>query len=465
MLIAKFGGTSVKTVTAIRHVANIIRNNPAIRLVVVSAVGGATNLLVQLCNASQSLRRPLLDQFTNIHLALARDLNITITTALTEFLRTLATLAMQELLTPQQIDNILAFGEDLSSLLIQQFLQTQHIPATAIDSRDYLITNNHFGKAEPNLKAIRTRATTLPAGLCIMQGFVGATPQRETTTLGRGGSDYTAALMAEALSAQELQIYTDVPGVYTSDPNIIANATVIPHLSFQEMAEMANFGAKILHPATLEPCLRANIPARILSTFQPNSNGTSISKTKSTNNTSDKTSKVSAITLRQGQVLVTIKSLKMINARGFLATIFSILAQHNISVDLITTSEASVALTVDPSCAQVTGEHPFTTNSILYETLRQFADISIEEDLTLIAIVGSGLTIPGLIQRALGVIQPHRIRLVCYGASHSNIGILVHKDHAIDMATTLHQQLLPPTHSINNPKEIHHESQNILDVA
>jgi aspartate kinase len=220
------------------------------------------------------------------------------------------------------------------------------------------------------------------------------------------------------------------------DPNIIQDACLIPELNFQEMAEMANFGAKVLHPATLEPCVRAQVPVKILSTFEPDKPGTLINVTKQAANTPN----IRAITMRRGQVLVSIKSLKMLNAYGFLANIFSVLAKHGISVDLITTSEVSVALTIDNTDSH--NINPFITNRELLDELNEFAEITVEENLVLLSVVGSGLTISGIIQKMLSVLEAYTIRLVCYGASSSSIGILVHKDNAVNMAHLLHQQLI-----------------------
>jgi aspartate kinase len=174
------------------------------------------------------------------------------------------------------MDSILALGEDLSSLIIHSYLVSQGIKITWLNVRDYIITDDTFGKGVPDLNAILDRAKNLPNGLCITQGFIGSTVDGRTTTLGRGGSDYSAALLAEAIRSDELLIYTDVQGVYTQDPNLVSDAQLLPKLSFQKMAEMANFGAKVLHPATLGPCVRANIPIRVLSTFEPSKLGTYI---------------------------------------------------------------------------------------------------------------------------------------------------------------------------------------------
>lgn len=433
--VAKFGGTSVKTAPAIRQIGHILTLNPTIKVVVVSAVGGVTNLLIELCKAPQEMRATLIQQIQDIHLTLAEELNLSIYDQITQAILRLNNI--QDFNSPQMMDYTLSLGEDLSSLIVHAYLVLQGLEVTHVDIRNFLITNDHFGKAVVDLAATKRQMNHFPLGLCITQGFIGCTSDGRTTTLGRGGSDCSAALLAESLNADELLIYTDVPGVYTMDPRIVPSAHLIPELSFQEMAEMANFGAKILHPATLEPCIRAQIPVRILSTFEPSKPGTLVTVSERQNTIST----ISAITMRQGQLLVTIKSLKMLDAYGFLATIFSILARNKISVDLITTSEVSIALTIDSTSVGSHAVNPFTNQSLLDE-LMEFAEVIIEEDLTLLAIVGTSLTIPGIIQKTLKVIESYPIRLVCYGASNSSISVLVHKDKAITMVQMLHQQLL-----------------------
>lgn len=434
--IAKFGGTSVKTASAIRQIGYILTLNPTIRVVVVSAVGGMTNLLVEFCKAQGAMRATLIQKIQDIHLDLVEELNLPIHDQIAQMVLRLNN--MQDFSSPKMMDLALSLGEDLSSLIVHAYLVSQGLEITHVDIRIFLMTDDHFGKAIVDLVATKHKMKHFPSGLCVTQGFIGGTSDGRTTTLGRGGRDYSAALLAECLNADELLIYTDVPGVYTMDPRVVPSAYLIPELSFQEMAEMANFGAKILHPATLEPCIRDQIPVRILSTFEPNKPGTIVTVAERQNTIST----ISAITMRQGQLLVTIKSLKMLDAYGFLATIFNILARNKISVDLITTSEVSVALTVDSTSVGSHAVNPFLSNQALLDELTEFAEVIIEEDLTLLAIVGTGLTIPGIIQKTLGVIETYPIRLVCYGASNSSISVLVHKDKAITMVQMLHQQLL-----------------------
>ena len=438
-IVAKFGGTSVKTPAAIEQVARIVEENPRIRVVILSAVGGITNLLRALCRAQPQKRKPLVDNILHTHLNLVKELEIPLETEIKTMCNSrLSTLPTDTTLSRVQIDEVLALGEDMSSMIVHAFLQKrQKIPITRVDARDFVVTDDEFGKANPNLAATKERMHKLPRERCVMQGFIGATHDKKTTTLGRDSSDYSAALVAEALHVGELLIYTDVPGVFTADPRIVTNARTITAMSFQEMAEMANFGAKILHPTALEPCMRMQIPVRILSTFETHCAGTYIRKKE----VNIKSSHVRAITMRKGQTLVKIKSMRMLNSYGFLAHVFNILAQHKISVDLITTSEVSVALTIDNAHSSINEEHPFEKPQLMKE-LEQVAEIVVENKLTLLAIVGHGLTIPGMVQKIFGTIKDNKIRLACYGASSSSIGILVPEGEEIQVINVLHQGLL-----------------------
>ena len=265
------------------------------------------------------------------------------------------------------------------------------------------------------------------------QGFIGSDSHGQTTTLGRGGSDYSAALFAEALGAHELEIWTDVPGVLTMDPRVVPTARIIPEISFSEAAEMANFGAKVLHPATLWPAVRASIPVFVGSTFQPEKGGTRILPTRS-----GTAPLIRAIAVRNKQTLITVSSLRMLNTHGFLAKMFEILARHQMSVDLVTTSEVSVALTVDETSLGSAGKRVHENTAMLDE-LRTIADVKIEEDLSLIAIIGNSLNqSAGVAAKVFQSISEFNIRLVCHGASEHNVCLLVSSKEANEVAKRLH---------------------------
>lgn len=437
--VIKFGGTSVKTPQAIRHVHSVASSHQNLKVIVVSAVGGVTNMLVELCNCPPEARLPQINNIKELHLQLARDLGVDCTFQIHSEIKNIELTLNKDHLNNQDTDQIIGIGEILSSIVISAYLNKMNLKVEWLDARSIIRTDSNFGKARPDTKAIGQLAARQidPTATYITQGFIGANEQGLPTTLGRGGSDYSAALFAEAIGANELFIYTDVPGVYTMDPNIAPNAKPIANLTFSEMAEMANFGAKVLHPATLEPCATASIPVIIKSTFAPHLPGTTVRVGSATR----ESQRFRAITLRKSQILVTIRSLKMINAYGYMAEIFSILSRYKISVDLITTSEASVALTIDGTNLGSHGTNPFTNQDLINE-LQQFAEIKTETNLTLVAIIGSDLTAPGIIQEITALLKGRRIRMLCYGASKSNIGLLVNADEAASIASHLHQHLI-----------------------
>ncbi len=441
--VVKFGGTSVKTASAINQAISIIENNHSIRAIVVSAVGGVTNKLLEFSKVDFGQRHQILLEIKEIHLDLLKELTLSdqlsqIVTQIIEKLQKFCDVT----LTMDLIDEILSLGEQLSSLIVYHALKRNNNAVTLVDAKQFMITDNHFGKATPDLYLIKERCQAMLVNLpennmIVTQGFIGATVDGIPTTLGRGGSDYSAALLAESINADSLFIYTDVKGVYTMDPNIVPNAQLIAQMSFQEMAELANFGAKILHPATLAPCVRSQIPVMILSTFEPAQGFTCILP----DNNFVKKSVIRAIAIRKKQILVTIRSLNMLNASGFLAKVFSILASHKISVDLITTSEVSVALTVDGTNLGSHEINPFTGELLLNE-LASFSEVTMEDNLTLVTVVGSGLTIPGVSQTILGKVIEYSIRLICYGASSSNLGFLVATSDSHAVVSKLHKEFI-----------------------
>ncbi len=444
--VLKFGGSSMKTPASIKQVAKVINNTKNVKIALVSAVGGVTDKLVAFQEKQDhQLAKELLD----IHLSLAISLELP-ESAQHHIQREISALENfngRAILSNAELDEILSLGERLSSYLLFSFMKQNEgvSKLELLDVRDVLITDEQFGKANPLIDEINARCSnkiTMDAHtVYISQGFIGKTKLGLTTTLGRGGSDYSAALLAEGIKAKHLYIYTDVPGVYSMDPNVVPEARLIARLSFSEMAEMANFGAKILHPATLAPCVRAKIPVTILSTFQPELGGTLVTIDDSLSHATDSGPLVRSITMRKNQVLVTIKSLNMLNVYGFLANIFTILAKYKISVDLITTSEVSVALTIDGTNVGSHGINPFSNLELVGE-LEKFSDITIEDKLTLVAVVGPSLTGPGIAQQIFAKLDSTQVRAICYGASASSIGILVQADEAIAVARLMHQKLI-----------------------
>ncbi|MER2492606.1 lysine-sensitive aspartokinase 3 [Catenovulum sediminis] len=443
LIVAKFGGTSVADFDAMSRCAEIIINEPKIRVVCVSAQSGVTNKLVRLTQADVTFaeRDNILAEIRAIEYAIVERLGNPewVRLALENLLAELKDVAHSDSLVGSMRlkDQIQSFGEQMSSLLFAEVLRQQKIHAVNFDIRQVLKTDANYGKAEPNIELTKLQAEKLIAPelegtVFVTQGFIGSDEQGHTTTLGRGGSDYSAALIAEALEADTLQIWTDVTGIYTTDPRLTKAARPIAELSFDEAAEMATFGAKILHPATLIPAMRRSIGVFVGSSRAPKEGGTWIYKKV------DNKPPYRAIALRKDQVLVTVKSPNMLLASGFLAKVFGILAAYKISVDLVTTSEISVALTIDnPANSTHSG-----LNKAVLQELSEFSEVTVEENLSLVAVIGNHLQAKsGVGGRLFSALENFNLRMICQGASAHNFCFLTQSEDAPKVVEHLHEQL------------------------
>ncbi|MCI2285363.1 lysine-sensitive aspartokinase 3 [Colwellia sp. MSW7] len=445
LIVAKFGGTSVADYQAMLRCAQIIKNDNNNRLVVVSASAGVTNYLVRLGQENLSIEEQT-DIIEKIH---AIQLNITqhlensveqnLNSEIASLLDELSTHALKQSQhhSIKQADAILSFGEQLSSRIFAQVLQSVGVNGAYFNVQQVMKTNSVYGKAVVDIEQLNVACNEfllpkLAEQVLVTQGFIGQDGLGETTTLGRGGSDYSAALLAEALHATNLSIWTDVVGIFTTDPRITDQARAIKEISFGEAAEMATFGAKILHPATLIPAMRQNIPVFVGSSKEPEKGGTQIRQKVASNPT------YRSIALRREQTLVTVKSPAMLHASGFLAQVFGILAKHELSVDLITTSEISIALTFDnPS-----GSTQSLLTSTVVKELEQLCEVTVEHGLSLVAVIGNGLDCAkGIGQAIFQTINDTNIRLICHGASANNLCFLVDEKDANGVVEKLHREL------------------------
>lgn len=444
MVVAKFGGTSVANAAAMNNCADIILSDKHIRLVVLSASAGVTNLLVALAEGcEQEQRLEYLEKLRAIQYAILDELpdSHTLQTEINKMLDSIKTLSeAAELATSAALtDELVSYGELMSTLLFTELLRARNVDVEWLDVRKVMRTDSTFGKATPDISTLATLCQQhiiprLNKSLIITQGFIGSEISGKTTTLGRGGSDYTAALLAEALNLARVDIWTDVPGIYTTDPRIVPTAKRIDDITFEEAAEMATFGAKILHPATLLPAVRCDIPVFVGSSKEPAAGGTLVY------NKNENQPLFRALALRRKQTLLTLHSLNMLHARGFLAEIFSILARHNISVDLITTSEVSVALTLDTKGSNTSGGNLLST--ALLTELSTLCRVEVEEDLALIALIGNNLfKAKGVGKQVFAALESFNIRLICYGASNHNLCLLVPATDADSIVHTLHKNL------------------------
>ncbi|OHY62960.1 lysine-sensitive aspartokinase 3 [Pluralibacter gergoviae] len=443
-VVAKFGGTSVADYDAMNRSADVVLADSAVRLVVLSASAGVTNLLVALSEGLEATERFVkLDALRKIQFDILERMQnpLVIREEVERLLDNITTLAEAASLATSAAltDELVSHGELMSTLLFVEILRERGVEAQWFDVRKVMRTNHQFGRAEPDVPALAELATQqlaprLAESLVITQGFIGSEDKGRTTTLGRGGSDYTAALLGEALHAGRVDIWTDVPGIYTTDPRIVPAARRIDVIAFEEAAEMATFGAKVLHPATLLPAVRSNIPVFVGSSKEPKAGGTLVC------NKTEQPPLFRALALRRKQTLLTLHSLNMLHSRGFLAEVFGILARHSISVDLITTSEVSVALTLDTTGSTSTAD-TLLTQALLTE-LSSLCRVEVEQDLALVALIGNNLVnARGVGKEVFGVLDPFNIRMICYGASSHNLCFLVPGGDAEQVVQKLHHNL------------------------
>ncbi|MGQ8820340.1 lysine-sensitive aspartokinase 3 [Bibersteinia trehalosi] len=443
--VAKFGGTSVANFDAMTLCANIVTQDPNTKVVVLSASAGVTNYLVELANGCELARREeILDAVRTIQYNIIEQLQQkeTISAEIDALLEHVTALAESASLATSAAltDELICHGEMMSTKIFTQLLNERHFPAVWVDVRDVVATNNHYGKAAPNDAKTQQQSDAVikplieSGKIVITQGFIGRDDEGKTTTLGRGGSDYSAALLAEVLNANDVLIWTDVPGIYTTDPRVVPQAKRIDTMAFNEAAEMATFGAKVLHPSTLLPAVRSNIPVYVGSSKAPEQGGTWVTRDPQPRPT------FRALALRRNQVLLTLSSLSMLHAQGFLAKVFAILANHKISVDVVTTSEVSVALTLDKTGSASSGVDMLSPE--LLEELRQYCHVQVESDLALVAIIGNNLhTQSGIAKQLFATLAPYNVRLISYGASTNNVCTLVKMEEADDVIRALHAAL------------------------
>jgi aspartate kinase len=438
MLVMKFGGTSVANRPAIERLMAIVRaarqaaiqpESPDWRgpLVVVSALGGVTDRLLGVAaeagagdvDGALEHLRALRDR----HLEVAgivvdaterADVERFIATECDELERVAGALGVLREVTPRWLDAIAATGEILSSRLVAGALRSHGLAAAWVDARQAIVTTGEHTAAAPleRVTGIALTATIDPLladrRIPVIGGFVGATKDGVTTTLGRGGSDYSAAIVGAALGAREIQIWTDVDGMLTADPRLVPQARLVPHLSFAEASELAYFGAKVLHPATIQPAVARDIPVRILNSMRPQDPvGTLITRSRPAG-----PSPVTAIASKRGVTVVDITSTRMLMAHGFLRRIFEVFEQHRTAVDVVTTSEVSVSVTIDD-----TRHLPDVMAS-----LGDVAAVTREDEMAILCAVGDDLQqAPAFVGQLLDAVGDVPIRMLSQAAARRNI--------------------------------------------
>jgi aspartate kinase len=442
MIVMKFGGTSVESELAIRRVTGIVRRFEAQRpVVVVSAMGKTTNKLLQAAREASAGRRDqalnLVDELRTFHLTEGLPLAGSAAADLDRYIRThfewldelIKGLSVVGELSPRSMDAVASVGERLSSLVVSFALTAAGIRTQHVDSRRLILTDNRFTQAQPLIeqtyRALQEIVKPVAArAVVVMGGFIGATEDGQTTTLGRGGSDFSASLIGAGIDAQEIQIWTDVDGMLTADPRIIPGGHRVKSISFAEAAEMAYFGAKVLHPATVIPAIEKNIPVLILNSRRPEVGGTRI-----TAQPVPCKNAVKSISCKRNITILNIHSTRMLMAHGFLRRIFEIFDRHQTSVDMVATSEVSVSLTVDNT----------EYLALICRELEEFSTVSIEDKQALICLVGENIRqTPGIAGRAFQVLSRHNLRMIAQGASVLNLGFVVLDEELPPVVAALH---------------------------
>lgn len=461
----KFGGTSVEGATAFKNAAAIIFDRRALQpVVVVSAMAGFTDAL--LGSVQQALAIGFEEGAANLERHFDRHLRVIDALLTQEAQRMLAQVEqsrgeIKELLKLAASDlnagtdrkrrrffedAVVSYGERLSAAMLAAVLKENKVVSQDVDARHCVITDNEHGCAAPlmeeTFRNTKEKLQPLLASSCIpvLGGFIGSTTTGETTTLGRGGSDYTAALIGAALEAKEIQIWTDVPGVLTADPRLVSHARTVPHLSFEEAAELAYFGAKVLHPKTLHPAIERDIPVRICnSRAQEGGSTLVVGETKRSPQT------VKAIAHKTGVTTVQVTSTRMLGAYGFLRALFEIFAEHKTAVDVVTTSEVSVSLSLDDT----------TALPAIVAELEKLGTVSIEEGRAIICVVGEGLrSTPGIAARIFSTINDINVSLISQGASRINLTFAVEEMRVRETVARLHKEFFESSDSEDAIREL-----------
>jgi aspartate kinase len=442
MIVMKFGGTSVGNAKAIAAVRSIVADrrgdNP---VVVVSAVGGITNLLLDAARRARERSREgiqLFERFCDIHggilreLALPDDLVAKEYEQLKEVLHGIYYLGE---LTQRSLDYVASFGERVSAKIVSACFSAGGIPSRPLMGWEAgIVTNNEYCSASPlpcSYGLIRSRMRSRNK-LPVVTGFIAKDERGEITTLGRGGSDFTAAIIGRALNAKEIQIWTDVNGIMTADPRVVQNARTIRKLSFAEAAELAYFGAKVLHPRTIEPAVEKDIPVRILNAFEPRAGGSLVVR-----EAAKPRHAIRAIACKKHNTLISLRSTRMLDAHGYLARIFGVFRHYAVPVDLVATSEVSVSVTVDASAAPKLGA--------VISDLGKICTAGTVEDRAIVCAVGEGIgvtpNIAGKLFRIVGA-GGINIEMISQASSSLNISFIVKNCDADETVRLLHREFL-----------------------
>lgn len=446
MIVMKFGGTSVEDASAMRNVAGIVRRElPRAPLVVLSACAGVTNALVRTARAIVHGQH---DEAAN-EVAILKDRHRRIWNELqlgeqrAELDRLLAELEHASQLTlypPDELarltDQLTSYGERLSSLLLATYMQQQGVETKLLEASRMMITDDQFTAAVPQMNHVEERTgeicapLLMPGRVVVTQGFIGATADGTPTTIGRGGSDYSAAIFGSMLGAEEIQIWTDVDGILTADPTIVHDARRIRYLTFREAAELAYFGARVLHPKTILPAIEKGIPVRVLNSKRPETDGTLIAQ----ENIHAERCIVKSVAYKAGITVVNIESSRMLMAHGFLARLFEVFARFKKAVDVIATSEIGVSLTVDDP----------KELDLIERELRAFADVEVLPGRAVLCVVGENMKYTkGIAAKVFTSLDRAgvNVELISHGGSEVNLTMVIREVEIRRAVQALHEEL------------------------
>ena len=446
MIVMKFGGTSVEDAVAIRNVADIVRKEiPRRPVVVVSACAGITNQLLKTARlAAEDKRDEALQMVAAIegrHKNIVKELfdadaGRFLYKHIAAFAEELAALVNGVVilgeLTPRSLDAFASFGERMSSFIIHHYFEAKQVRSFLVDARSFMVTDGQYTKALPLFDTIERKLheIVLPkidnGYVVLTQGFIGSTESGITTTIGRGGSDYSAAIIGSLLNAEDIQIWTDVDGILTSDPSIVNDAKKIKVMSFNEAAELAYFGARVLHPETILPAVKKDIPVHVLNSRRPASNGTLIIA----NPKVSKQCVVKSIAYKEGITVISIVSTRMFLAHGFLESVFDVFHKYETVVHTVATSEVSISVTVD---------NVKNLGQILQE-LKTFSTVSVSDRKAIVCVVGEHLKeSPGVAAKVLRSIADINVNMISQGASEINISVVIDEEHVDEVVRRLHK--------------------------
>lgn len=449
MIVIKFGGTSVGDAHRVANAIDIVAARRERKpIVVVSALAGVTNELVAASEAARAGDGARVDGIVAAVRQRHEDVAVQLVQQKIDFFESFTRQLDRQIeqihtilrgitllgeITPRAKDKVVSIGEKLSSVLFAYSMMMRAVPGEHVHSEEVVITDDRFGEARPLMDETRTAAHRVLLPLVernlvpVLGGFIGSTREGATTTLGRGGSDYSAAIIGAAVGADEIQIWTDVDGMMTCDPRLIPNARVIDTISYVEAAELAWFGAKVLHPKTIAPAVEQNIPVRVLNTHNVSSPGTLVTQEGDSRDAGPR-----AVALKKGVTVVNMTSSQMLGAHGFLAKLFAIFEQLEVSVDLITTSEVSVSVTIDD-------KHNLRQ---LVERLAPVASVEVKENQSIVAVVGRNLMRDSEVgAKIFSALRGVPMSMFALGTSGLNLSIVVDEKDADRAVRSIHEAL------------------------